>query len=67
MSTGNRVRSRREELGLTQAELARRIGKTRLSVWRIENDENHIKLGELGKWSRALRVTKRDILEWMWS
>lgn len=64
MSTGNRVRTRREQLGLTQAQLAQRVGKQRISVWRVENGVSKIKLDELGLWAKALRESKDTLLAW---
>jgi DNA-binding helix-turn-helix protein len=39
MTLGNRIRSRREELGLTQVELAEKTRLTQGSISRIEGDE----------------------------
>lgn len=38
MTLGNRIRSRREELGLNQVELAKKSRLTQASISRIESD-----------------------------
>lgn len=38
MSIGKRIKERREELGMTQAELAKRIGTTYQAISKYEND-----------------------------
>lgn len=54
---GERVRQRRKELGMTQDELAHKIGcSNRTSVWQIENEKNKPTLETMGKLAAALRV-----------
>ena len=36
MTTGERIRLRREQLGLSKAELARRVGYTKSAITKIE-------------------------------
>lgn len=53
---GARVRQRRQELGLTQAELARRISASRTSVSNLEVGRQHVPLHQLYSVARALDV-----------
>ncbi len=38
MSVGKRIKQRREEIGMTQAELARKVGTTYQAISKYEND-----------------------------
>lgn len=48
------LRQAREEAGLTQEELARKLGTRKTAVSRIENHAEDIKLSTLAKYARAL-------------
>lgn len=48
MSTGIRIRRRREALGWSRQDLAERLGTTRMSVWRIEAGHTQVKSGKSG-------------------
>ena len=48
------LRQAREDAGLTQEELARRLGTRKTAVSRIENHAADIKLSTLAKYARAL-------------
>ena len=56
-STPDRIKARREELGLSRAELAQRLETKRMRVWRIENGETALRVEELEKWAKALKTT----------
>ena len=53
---GIRLRLRRDELRLTQSELARRVGMTFQQVQKYENGTNRISAGRLEAISRILEV-----------
>jgi len=48
------LRRAREDAGLTQAELASRLGTKKTAVSRIENHAEDIKLSTLDRYARAL-------------
>lgn len=56
MSIGDRIRKRREELGLSQAELARRIGVTQGSIGNYENGVSNPKMELMPKLFEALKT-----------
>ena len=62
MEIGSRVRSRREELRLTQEELARELGVTHQHVSRIEAGQAAPSLELLVKLSRAFGVSADFLL-----
>jgi len=60
---GGRIRQYRKRLGLTQAELAERIGlSSHQIVSYIENGEREVRAWELAKIARVLRVEFTDLL-----
>lgn len=55
---GNRIKTLREKLGLSQEELARRVGYTdRSSVAKVESGDVDIRAGKLKDWAMALGVS----------
>ncbi len=55
---GNRIRSRRLELGLSQAELAKKLGYTsKVTICKIENGDNDIPQKKLFDFAEALDTT----------
>ena len=65
MTIGNRIRARREELGLTQEELAKRLGyKTKTSITKIETGNNNFPLTKVSQFARALNVTEAYLMGW---
>lgn len=48
---------RRQELGLSQGELAKRLGTSQMQVWRIESGEANITLDTLQKLAETLVLT----------
>lgn len=61
MTTGEFIRARREALGLTQEELAKRVGfsgKAAISLYEL--DERDIKMSDIEKWANALNM---DVME----
>lgn len=58
-----RIRSRREELGLSQEELAMRMGyKSRSSINKIELGENDIPYSKIKYFAAALETTTSELL-----
>jgi len=62
MSTGIRIRKRREELGMSRAELAAKLGTTRMSVWRVEAGKSQLRADALRPWARALKIKPTELV-----
>ena len=63
MTIGQNIRRLRTEAGLSQAELARMIGKTRSMISQYESDMNAPRMGTVEKLAAALRCSKSEIIE----
>ena len=58
MTIGERIRNRRKELGLSQEELANRLGnKSRASVCTVEKDRGDMTTEQIKKYAEALETT----------
>ena len=65
MTVGERIRQRRLELGLSQEELAHRLGnKSRASVCTVENDKEDLTTDRIRKYAEALNTTPAYIMGW---
>lgn len=65
MKTGDRVKQRRIELGLTQEELAIRMGnKSRASISTIENNRDDLTTTRIKKLADALECTPAYLMGW---
>jgi transcriptional regulator with XRE-family HTH domain len=65
MKIGERIKQRREELELSQEELARRLGyKSRSSINKIENDASGLPQTKIVAIANALRTTPSYIMGW---
>ena len=65
MTVGNRIKQRREELGISVIELAERLHKNRATVYRYESDEiEKLPTSILEPLSKALRVTPAYLMGW---
>lgn len=65
MTVADKVKARREELGLSQAQLAEKLGlKSRSSVTRIEKSGDDISLKDVGRLSVALNCTPLYLMGW---
>ena len=63
VSLGARLKAAREAAGLTQAELARRAGLSRIYIAKLEaGDRTAPTLDVLGRLAKALRLTLVDLL-----
>jgi transcriptional regulator with XRE-family HTH domain len=63
MNIGGRVRELREDLGMSQAELARRVGAARNTVVMIENGSRVPSMALLEKLARELRTEPAELLK----
>jgi transcriptional regulator with XRE-family HTH domain len=59
---GLRIRQRREELGLTQAELGERCGLHRTFIGSVERGERNVSTLNLRLLAKVLRVSLADLL-----
>lgn len=65
MTIGERIKIRREELGMTQDELAKKIGyKSRSSINKIELDLYNLKQSKIKSIADALDTTPSYIMGW---
>lgn len=65
MNTGDRIKQRRLELGLTADDLARKIGKSRATIYRYENgDIENMPTPILEPLAKALDTTPADLMGW---
>ena len=65
MTVADRIRERREELGLTQIELAERMGyKTKSSVSKIESAQDKVTLKTVERAATALQCDKAYLMGW---
>lgn len=61
----HKIRQRREELGMTQDELARKMGyKSRSSINKIEKGENDIPQSKIMAFAAALETTPEYLMGW---
>ena len=61
MTTGEKIRHYREEAGMTQKELADKLGFVYQRIWQYENGTRNAKLSLLIKIAEALNVDYRDL------
>lgn len=65
MTFGQRIRQRREELKMNQAELAELLGyKNKMSISRIETGRADISLGKVPAFAMALKTTPGALTGW---
>lgn len=65
MNTGDRIKQRRIKLGLTVEELAKKIGKSRATIYRYENgDIENMPTPILEPLAKALETTPADLMGW---
>jgi transcriptional regulator with XRE-family HTH domain len=63
MTVGERIKSYREKVGMTQQDLADQIGLTNSAISLIESDKRGVTVEKLRKICDALDVTIADIVE----
>ena len=65
MNTGDRIKQRRIELGLSVDDLAEKIGKSRATIYRYENgDIENMPTPILEPLAKALDTTPADLMGW---
>lgn len=65
MNIGNRIKNRRIELGMTQQELAVKIGfKTRSHISLLEQGDRNIPISKIEKLANALEVSPEYLMGW---
>ena len=65
MTVGDRIRRRREELEMSQDELAKRLGyKSRSSINKIERDASGLPQRKIADIAKALQTTPGYIMGW---
>ena len=65
MTTGERIKHRREELSLTQAELAERMGyKSRAAISNVEKDKEDLTISRIRKFAVALECSPSYLMGW---
>lgn len=63
---GKRIRSRREELGMTQEELASKLGyKSKTTIAKIENGTNDIVQSKVIDFAQVLDTTPAYLMGWL--
>lgn len=62
---GERVKNRRLELGLTQIELAKRMGyESKAAICKVERGDDNITLDRVSKFATALNVEPGYLMGW---
>ena len=65
MTIGERIKARREELSLSQAELAKRMGyKSRAAICNVEKDKEDLTTNRIRKFAEALETTPSYLMGW---
>ncbi len=65
MTVADKIRTRREELGLSQEALANRLGlKSRSSITRLEKSGDDISMKDVERLSEALSCSKLYLMGW---
>lgn len=65
LDIGNRIKARRDELGISQDELAKKLGyKSRASVNKVEKGVHDIPSNKLSQYAEALQTTPAYIMGW---
>lgn len=65
MTIGQRIKARRLELGLTQEDLAKRLGnKSRASVCTVEKDKEDLTTTRIRQYAEALSCTPAYLMGW---
>lgn len=65
MKVGERIKRRRLELGMTQTDLALKMGyKTKSAICEVEKDGSNLTQNRLVKFAEALHCTPADLMGW---
>ena len=60
---GLSIKKRREQLGMSQAELAKRLGKSKASLCKIEKGVNDINTKNLAEIAKVLECSVADLVK----
>lgn len=66
IAVGIKIRQIREALGMTQGDLAKRVGLQRVSVTNMEIGRQRISLDGVERYATALGTTPKHILKGIW-
>lgn len=66
IAVGIKIRQIREALGMTQGDLAKRVGLQRVSVTNMEIGRQRISLDGVERYAAALGTTPKHILKGIW-
>ena len=66
ISVGIRIRMIRETLGLSQVDLAKRVGLQRVAVTNIEVGRQRLLLDGIERFATALGTTPKHLLKGIW-
>ena len=64
MTTGEKIRTRRKELGMTVDELAAKVGKNRATIYRYESDAIEMPASMVKPLADALDTIPEDLMDW---
>lgn len=64
MTTGEKIRTRRKELGMSVDELAQRVGKNRATIYRYESDAIEMPASMLQPLADALSISPDELMSW---
>lgn len=65
MTVGERIKQRREELGMSQTELADLIGlKGKSSISKVEKSGDDVTLKNVDRYAQALKVSRTYLMGW---
>lgn len=65
LGIGQRIKQRRNELSITQDELAHRMGyKSKAAICKVENGEDNITTDRIAKFAKALNCSPSYLMGW---
>ena len=65
MTVGERIKERRIELGLTQSDLAKRMGySSRAAICTVEKNKEDLTTARIRKYAEALQTTPAYLMGW---
>lgn len=64
MTTGEKIRTRRKQLGMTVDDLAAKLAKNRATIYRYESDAIEMPASLLKPLAEALDTTPDDLMDW---
>lgn len=65
LGIGKRIKEKREELGLTQMQLAERLGYTsKAAVCKVERGDDNITADRVSKFAKALNCSESYLMGW---